>query len=46
MRAAFHLLLPNGPIGDPAVWVDLIDEGQALLFGGPVVTLPAGPEVG
>ena len=31
MRAAFHPLLPNGPAGDPVLWVDLPDEGRSIL---------------
>jgi ribonuclease BN (tRNA processing enzyme) len=30
VRTLFHPFLPNGPAGDPAVWVDLQDEGQAV----------------
>ena len=32
MRTAFHPFLPNGPCGDPAVWIDLIDEGHSVLL--------------
>jgi ribonuclease Z len=32
MRTVFHPFLPNGPTGDPAVWIDLFDEGRAVLF--------------
>lgn len=32
VRTAQHPFLLNGPHGDPAVWVDLIDEDHALLF--------------
>ena len=32
MRTAFHPYLPNGPGGDPVVWVDLPDDGQAILL--------------
>jgi len=32
MRAAFHPFLPNGPSGDPVLWVDLPDEGRSILL--------------
>ena len=32
VRTLFHPFLPNGPAGDPAVWVDVQDEGHALLL--------------
>jgi len=32
MRTAFHPFLPNGPCGDPALWIDLPDEGHSLLI--------------
>lgn len=32
MRTAFHPFLPNGPGGDPAVWIDVLDEGHSLLL--------------
>ena len=32
MRTLFHPFLPNGHGGDPAVWVDVQDEGHALLL--------------
>ncbi len=32
MRTLLHPFLPNGPGGDPLVWVDLLDEGQSVLF--------------
>ena len=32
MRTAFHPYLPNGLSGDPALWVDLPDEGQSVLL--------------
>lgn len=32
MRTVFHPYLPNGLTGDPALWVDLPDEGQSVLI--------------
>jgi ribonuclease Z len=32
MRTAFHPYLPNGISGDPVVWVDLPDDGHAILL--------------
>ncbi len=32
MRSAFHPYLPNGPGGDPALWIDLPDEGSSVLL--------------
>lgn len=32
MRTALHPFLPNGLRGDPALWVDLLDEGRSVLF--------------
>jgi ribonuclease Z len=32
MRTIFHPFLPNGPSGDPVLWVDLLDEGHSLLI--------------
>ncbi len=32
MRAVFHPFLPNGPSGDPVVWIDVPDEGHSLLL--------------
>jgi ribonuclease Z len=32
VRSVFHPFLPNGPSGDPALWVDLPDEGRSLLL--------------
>ena len=32
MRSAFHPFLPNGPFGDPVLWVDLPDEGHSVLI--------------
>jgi ribonuclease Z len=32
VRTVFHPFLPNGPLGDPAVWVDLLDEGHSVLL--------------
>jgi len=32
MRSLFHPSLPNGPTGDPALWVDLLDEGTSVLL--------------
>jgi ribonuclease Z len=32
VRTAFHPYLPNGLSGDPALWVDLPDEGQSVLL--------------
>jgi len=32
MRTVFHPFLPNGPAGDPELWIDLLDEGHSLLF--------------
>lgn len=32
MRTLFHPYLPNGPNGDPALWVDMPDEGHAVLL--------------
>jgi ribonuclease Z len=32
MRTLFHPFLPNGPFGDPAVWIDLLDEGRSVLL--------------
>jgi len=32
MRTAFHPYLPNGPVGDPVLWVDLPDEGHSVLL--------------
>ncbi len=32
MRTLFHPFLPNGPEGDPVVWVDLLDEGSSVLL--------------
>ena len=32
MRTAFHPFLPNGPSGDPALWVDVIGEGRSVLL--------------
>ena len=31
MRQTFHPYLPNGPRGDPVLWVDLPDEGHSIL---------------
>ncbi len=31
MRATFHPLLPNGLEGDPVLWVDVPDEGHAIV---------------
>lgn len=32
MRTLFHPFLPNGLFGDPALWVDLLDEGRSVLL--------------
>jgi len=32
VRTVFHPFLPNGPLGDPALWVDLLDEGHSVLL--------------
>ena len=32
MRTLLHPFLPNGPAGDPALWVDLLDEGCSALI--------------
>jgi ribonuclease Z len=32
VRTVFHPFLPNGPIGDPVIWVDLLDEGHSILL--------------
>jgi ribonuclease Z len=32
MRTVFHPFLPNGLDGDPALWVDLLDEGYSVLI--------------
>ena len=32
MRSVFHPFLPNGPFGDPVLWVDLPDEGHSVLL--------------
>jgi len=32
VRTAFHPYLPNGLSGDPALWIDLPDEGQSVLL--------------
>ena len=32
MRTALHPFLPNGLRGDPALWIDLVDEGRSVLF--------------
>ncbi|HXV75530.1 MAG TPA: MBL fold metallo-hydrolase [Candidatus Polarisedimenticolaceae bacterium] len=32
MRSVFHPFLPNGPAGDPVLWVDLPDEGHSLML--------------
>jgi ribonuclease Z len=32
VRTTFHPFLPNGPGGDPVVWIDVQDEGHSLLF--------------
>jgi ribonuclease Z len=32
MRTSFHPYLPNGLSGDPALWVDLPDEGRSILL--------------
>jgi ribonuclease Z len=32
MRTTFHPFLPNGLHGDPALWIDLLDEGHSLLL--------------
>jgi ribonuclease Z len=32
MRTVFHPFLPNGPLGDPVVWIDLLDEGHSVLL--------------
>jgi len=32
MRTLFHPFLPNGLDGDPALWIDLLDEGQSILL--------------
>jgi ribonuclease Z len=32
VRTVFHPFLPNGPSGDPALWVDVPDEGHSLLL--------------
>jgi len=32
LRSALHPFLPNGPGGDPALWVDLLDEGCSVLL--------------
>jgi len=32
MRSTFHPFLPNGPFGDPVLWVDLPDEGHSVLL--------------
>ena len=32
MRTVFHPFLPNGPTGDPVVWIDLLDEGSSVLL--------------
>jgi ribonuclease Z len=32
VRTIFHPFLPNGPFGDPVVWIDLLDEGRSVLL--------------
>jgi len=32
VRSLLHPFLPNGPGGDPALWVDLLDEGCSVLI--------------
>jgi len=32
MRSVFHPFLPNGPFGDPVLWIDLPDEGHSVLL--------------
>jgi ribonuclease Z len=31
VRTVFHPFLPNGPTGDPVLWVDLPDEGHSVM---------------
>lgn len=41
MRTVFHPFLPNGLDGDPALWVDLLDEGHSVLIDlGDLHTIP------
>ncbi|MCP3981037.1 MAG: MBL fold metallo-hydrolase [bacterium] len=32
MRTRFHPFMPNGPAGDPALWIDVPDEGHSVLL--------------
>jgi ribonuclease Z len=32
VRTLLHPFLPNGPAGDPVVWIDVLDEGTSLLI--------------
>jgi ribonuclease Z len=32
MRTLFHPYLPNGPDGDPVLWIDMLDEGHSVLL--------------
>jgi ribonuclease BN (tRNA processing enzyme) len=41
MRTVFHPFLPNGPCGDPVLWVDLPDEGHSVMVDlGDLRTVP------
>ena len=31
VRTMLHPYMPNGPTGDPVLWVDVLDEGRSLL---------------
>jgi len=42
MRSVFHPFLPNGPFGDPVLWVDLPDEGHSVMLDlGELGAIPA-----
>ena len=42
MRSVFHPFLPNGPFGDPVLWVDLPDEGHSVMLDlGGLEAIPA-----
>jgi ribonuclease Z len=32
LRSLLHPFLPNGPTGDPVLWIDVLDEGSAVLL--------------
>jgi len=42
MRSVFHPFLPNGPFGDPVLWIDLPDEGHSVMVDlGELHAIPA-----